>query len=133
MMILYTLLFTACLLAIAWLAIPYYKHHALASKGYIVSALFLICFTLGIYSLSGNKIELAFWLKQGKERYHLLSQFNELGGIDGAIQQIQDKLTKNPNDPRGWHILGKLYESKGNTAEAKKAFLKADQLDKPEK
>jgi cytochrome c-type biogenesis protein CcmH/NrfG len=59
----------------------------------------------------------------------LLVAFQELGGFDGTIARIKEKLKQNPNDARGWQILGKLYLAKGDTRAANKALTKARQLD----
>lgn len=129
MYLLYSLLFVMVLAALALLAVPFVTNKTFFSKRFIIASLFILCFSFGVYQLSGNKIGLKFWLTQGKERYRLLSQFDELGGIDGAIKRVQEKLISNPNDAQGWFILAKLYEAKPDKIAAKKALAKAYQLD----
>jgi cytochrome c-type biogenesis protein CcmH/NrfG len=64
----------------------------------------------------------------GQAHYQLLEQFSELGGIEGAIHRIQEKLIANPNDVEGWLLLGKLYLSKQDTKRAEAALQKAHTL-----
>ncbi len=75
-------------------------------------ALVLILISLGTYNYFIKTEGLAYWLKGGEEHYQLMVKFNELGGIDGIIQQVKKKLALNPNDKQGQEILLKLYKMK---------------------
>lgn len=97
-------------------------------KRFIFMSLIVIPFSLIMYQLSGDKKALKDWLTKGKQHYALLKTFDELGGVEGAIIRIQQKLTENPNDARGWFILGKLYLSKDDKEHALDAFRKARDL-----
>jgi cytochrome c-type biogenesis protein CcmH/NrfG len=130
MFILYGLLLLMVVGAFTLLAIPYYQgkiRWALpASYWFIATGTALVAFTL--YYFSGNHQALAFWFAEGKQHYELLGKIDELGGIDGVIFRIQEKLKQNPADAEGWFILGKLYLSKQNAVAAKEAFSKAHAL-----
>lgn len=123
---LYGWLILILLVALSLLAIPFIKNRSF--KGYILSASIMTLFGLGIYQFSGNKTGLYLWMTQGKQHYQLLQEFEQLGGVDGAIAQIESKLAKNPQDAQGWTILGKLYLSKNEEAKAQAAFAKAREL-----
>lgn len=127
MLSLYAWLFLMLLVGLGLLAIPFIKNRSL--KGYIVSASLMTLLGFLIYQFSGNKAGLYLWMTQGKQHYQLLETFEQLGGIDGAIAQIENKLAKNPQDAQGWAILGKLYLSKNEEAKAQAAFAKAKKLE----
>jgi cytochrome c-type biogenesis protein CcmH/NrfG len=123
---LYAWLILMLLVALGLLAIPFIKNRS--RKGYIVSASLIALLGLAIYQFTGNKTALYLWMTQGKQHYQLLETFEQLGGIDGAIAQIESKLAKNPQDAQGWYILGKLYLSKNEEAKAQAAFAKSREL-----
>jgi cytochrome c-type biogenesis protein CcmH/NrfG len=84
--------------------------------------------SLLLYQFTGDKIALSDWLAEGKQHYKLLEQFEALGGIDGAINKITQRLKANPDDKQGWLILGKLYQAKHNEMAAEVAFAQAREL-----
>lgn len=84
---------------------------------------------LALFHISNNTAGLKFWLAEGKTHYDLLAAFQQLGGFDGTIARIKEKLKHNPNDSRGWQILGKLYLAKGDRHAAELALAKAHQLE----
>lgn len=49
----------------------------------------------------------------------------QLGGEQALLKKLQEKLKQNPNSPRGWYLLGRLYMSFGQLKEAEQAFAKA--------
>jgi tetratricopeptide (TPR) repeat protein len=99
------------------------------SKSFLVVASLTLTVAFGLFHISNNTTGLRMWLTEGKAHYDLLVAFQELGGFDGTIARIKEKLKQNPNDARGWQILGKLYLAKGDTRAANKALTKARQLD----
>ena len=123
MMPLYLLLIVMLIVALGFVAIPFLKNRAL------FPVLFLMTFfSLGIYSLSTNHSALTLWLTQGKRHYQLQEQFNQLGGVEGAIATIQKKLAEDPTDAEGWFILGKLSLANQNKTQAFIALKKARDL-----
>ncbi|MHB1948735.1 MAG: hypothetical protein ACYCQI_11560 [Gammaproteobacteria bacterium] len=89
---LYAWLFLMLVVALGLLAIPFIKNHS--RKGYAISASLMTILGLGIYQFSGSKSALYLWMTQGAQHYQLLEKFEQLGGIDGAIAQIESKLKK---------------------------------------
>jgi cytochrome c-type biogenesis protein CcmH/NrfG len=122
--------FQLCLLLIALgiIAIPFAKQKKLFSRYFILICLIITLLAGILYRFSANPAALKNWLTTGREHYQLLEQFNELGGVDGAINRIEEKLAANPNDAAGWVLLGKLYLGKQDMREAKSAFEKAHAL-----
>ena len=55
-------------------------------------------------------------------------EIEELGSSPKAIKAIKSALEQNPNDARGWFLLGKLELSADNEPDAEKAFAKAAKL-----
>lgn len=114
--------------AILLLSAPFLKNHSYL--GLLGTLSFLIIASIGLYSFFGSTKNTILWETQGKTHYQLLMQFNQLGGIDGIIDKIKNRLAQNPNDPEGWRILGKMYLFKKETQKANEAFKKADSLKK---
>lgn len=90
--------------------------------------LFLLIFSLSLYYFFGNFRALHNWLTTGRQHYALQQQVEQLGGINGMITQIQQKLILDPTNAEGWFILGKLYLATQHYQKAKTAFTKAHAL-----
>lgn len=128
MLILYILLTILLLSALSLLAIPFIKNQALISRDFFVISLFTILFSFTLYQFFGQSKALSDWFAHGKNHYKLMVEVERLGGIDGIISRLQNKLAANPNDAKGWLILGKLYYAKQNFVLATDAFSKAHDL-----
>lgn len=129
MLMLYSFLIIMALVAIGIISIPFLKNSTLKSKNAILISLFILCFSFIVYQFSGNKSALKKWITQGKQHYQLQNQVIELGGIDAIIENIKQKLKNNPDDAKGWFILGKLYYSQHNYEAAKVVLKKAHELE----
>lgn len=130
MITLYFLLTLMLLSAVIWLTIPFAKNQAIFSKKFLTLIfIFIFCATL-LYQLSGNSYALHQWLATGEKHYQLQTEVAQLGGIDGIIARVKQKLQNHPDDAKGWMILGKLYLFENKTEKAKEAFQKADALKK---
>lgn len=92
-----------------------------------IFGLFILFASFAFYFCFNNPTELRQWLDHGKRHYELLVEYERLGGIDGIIAKIKQKLAQNPSDRQGWMILGKLYKAKGDEKAAEEAFKKAGQ------
>ena len=115
--------------ALCLIVLPFIKNKATFSKGFLITFLFTLLFSLGLYQFSGDKNALKQWYTQGEQHYQLQMQFNALGGIDGIIARVKKKIQANPLDTQGWFILGKLYLMKPDYPSAKAALSKAHELD----
>jgi len=69
-------------------------------------------FSFSLYLFFNNRIILAQWINHGQQHYQLLVDYNQLGGIDGIIAKIKQRLAQNPSDQQGRIILEKLYRLK---------------------
>lgn len=69
------------------------------------------------------------WLSGGKQHYLLVEQFDKLGGVDGAISKIEQKLKEDATNSKGWIILAKLYMAKKDETKAILALQKARDLE----
>jgi cytochrome c-type biogenesis protein CcmH len=49
------------------------------------------------------------------------------GDLAAAVQRLQEKLARNPQDPDGWRLLAQSYDFIGRSAEAAAARARADQ------
>lgn len=116
--------------ALAILALPLIKQKQFKSMSYTVVAIFITIFSLVIYYYSGNKAALQEWLTSGKSHYQLQMQVMQLGGIDAIIERIRQRLSKNPDDLKGWILLNKLYLGKHDYTKAGQAMDKVHELEK---
>jgi cytochrome c-type biogenesis protein CcmH len=53
----------------------------------------------------------------------------KIGSVPDAIVMLQKKMQENPNDARGWFLLGSLYLKAGNSHEAVKVLSRANNLE----
>lgn len=128
MLILNFLLLSMLIIAIAIIAIPFIRSKIFISKRFFSIAALISSVSLVLYYSLSDQSALTQWLTQGKQHYQLLMKVDELGGIDAIINRIQQRLATNPNDARGWFILGKLYLHQKDLKHAQDAFTKAHKL-----
>lgn len=117
------------LIALGILFVPFVKNKTLSKKHFIFTSLFVVLFSVGLYAFTTDFSALNEWNTHGQQRYQLLTEYQQLGGLDGMISKINEKLKNNPNDSQGWFILGKLYLMKKEYGHAKTALEKAHHLD----
>jgi cytochrome c-type biogenesis protein CcmH/NrfG len=126
MLMLYMLLLVMVAAGVGILVVPFVRARNYKNLSIVIVS---FCFVaLGLYQVSSDKIALSDWMNHGRQRYALLQQFADLGGVEGAIIQIEKHLQDNPQDKQGWMILGKLYLSRHDDAKAQAAFRKARDL-----
>jgi cytochrome c-type biogenesis protein CcmH/NrfG len=117
------------LTALALLIIPCFiyknQNRLLASTFAVLFSLFSIL----LYLFSSHPVALKYWLTEGKEHYELIQTFERLGGVEGAITRIHQKLMENPENREGWIILGKLYLANQDESSAEFAFSRARALE----
>ncbi len=99
------------------------------SPAQILYLLFFVAATFVFYQYWGASKQLSAWYSHGKSHYQLMTEFQQLGGVNGMIEKIKVRLVKNPGDPQGWYILGRLYMADNNPNAAKRAFEHAMTLD----
>lgn len=128
MYLLYSFIFLMLISSVILLATPFIYTHSIYSKTFILSSLFVIVFSLGLYQFSNDHAPLKQWLTQGEKHYQLQEEVIELGGFSGMITLLKKKLAANPEDAKGWFILGKLYFADQDYLEAKEALGKASSL-----
>jgi len=129
MTLFYVLLTLMLFLALIIVCMPF-----ILSKKILTRSFFLIIFLFStaaifLYLLFGNTFALKQWINGGQEHYQLLTEVNQLGGMNVIIHRIQQRLADNPNDIHGWIILSKIYISEGRLSEAKKTLEKAYHID----
>lgn len=129
MLSLFILLTIFILLALFILAIPFFKKNNANKKTVFYSSVFIILFSFVIYIKEGNLLSYDEWITHGQSHYQLQLKISQLGGIDTIIDTIKQKLEKNPNDAKGWYLLGKLYLGKQDREAAKIAFKRAKELE----
>lgn len=80
---------------------------------------------LGVYAqLGGMQSLYQYRLAQSKQQ-QVKAILQQYGSKDALIQKLENTLSQQSNSPRGWYLLGRLYMSTGQFANAKTAFAKA--------
>jgi cytochrome c-type biogenesis protein CcmH/NrfG len=125
MYLIYSLEIFMLLVMMGMIAVPFGKQRQIFSRQLFGVVSFTLLSVFGLYQFSSDSSGLQNWLSQGREHYQLLEKFNSLGGVDGAIDKIKQKLLRDPSDANGWMLLGKLYMGKQDFLHAKEAFDKA--------
>ncbi len=127
--LLYIAFFFIFFTGMSFVAIPFIRQKR-GLKPFVITTVCLFIFCITFYQCSGNKSALYAWINHGEQHYQLQEVVNQLGGIDGIITQIKNKVAANPNDAQGWFILSKLYLAKHDYAAAKSAYNKGMALSK---
>ena len=65
---------------------------------------------------------------QGGTRLPQNASQPQLGSVDEMIARLTDRLSRNPNDPEGWRMLGWSYFNTERFAQAASAYAKAIEL-----
>jgi cytochrome c-type biogenesis protein CcmH/NrfG len=128
MLTLYILMGMMLACAIGLLSVPFVIQKNLVSVRFVSLIVVVTLLSLSLYQLSGNKVAVAKWLTTGRQHFLLLNQFDQLGGVEGAISKIEEKLKDTPSDAQGWFILGKLYLAKKEEEKGARAINKAHEL-----
>lgn len=116
MIALYIFILLMLLIAISIIAIPFFKSRG-HFKIFLVFSSMIMLASLVLYQITGNSQALNQWLTQGQRHYELMRDYQKLGGIDGMIIRVKEKLKTNPHDLEGLSILNKLYRMKEKNTE----------------
>lgn len=128
MFMLYSVLLAMFLSGLGLLTFPFIIHRsAISLRSYIGMVLLILTLSFGLYSVQDHQ-GLKRWLGGGREHYQLVESFYRLGGLEGVIARIEQRLVVDPDDSHGWLILGKLYLASHDCVKAKIALTKANQL-----
>jgi cytochrome c-type biogenesis protein CcmH/NrfG len=113
------------MVSVGIIVIPLWRNHAWKMGTFILISFPL--FIAGCYYLWGASPDnLKNWLHQGQEQLVLRQQLQSIGGKEGMIQRLNVALQKEPNQPQGWYLLGKLYYANGEYAKAIESFAQAN-------
>lgn len=82
--------------------------------------------SIGLYSYFGHYQSAQLWQQKYLEPYRLRQEFIAIGSVDQIIAKLQKKLAANPNDSKGWYLLGRLYQVQQREEESKAAFAKSE-------
>lgn len=127
-----SLLLSAMLLsALSLLLIPCWVSYRQQKSSWmimVITSSLMLMMSVCLYTMSSNRHELKQWLSKGERHYHLMVQYNALGGVSGLIARVQKKLDENPTDEKGWLILAKLYLINHDYKSAKYALMQAQHL-----
>lgn len=120
-------LFTLLLLTAASLVIYAIGYRAAKFSNIGIIALMMVSSVL-LYYYWGNSAGLTAYYQQ-QDRQQLVNTFlAKYPEPEEVIALFKKQLAANPNDVKGWFLLGRLYFSQQNFVEAKRAFARAKTL-----
>lgn len=132
MIIFWLLVIGMSILAMAFLAVPFFASTAKEkSRTYYARYLWLLLVPLiaiGLYLKLGSSQKVADEQKAQQEYLLAEAEIKKLGSIENIIASLKEKVTANP-DSEGWFLLGRLYLKSQRFQEATHAFEKANQLE----
>lgn len=128
MLAFYLTLIGMLLAALILVMIPFVRTNKYFTRQSSFAVIFTTLLACILYFIFGNAPGLNQWLTAGKKHYQLLTEVNQLGGMDTIIARIQQRLKLNPDDIRGWIILGKIFLSEGRIKEARDALDHAKKI-----
>lgn len=94
----------------------------------LTSIFFAFCISLLYFKLGGSLTYYAFKDKQ-EQQFQVQELLKHARGRDKIIGAMLEQLKANPNEAKGWYLLGRLYAGEGNWLSACDAFGKAVDLD----
>lgn len=103
MSMLYGCFILMLLLALALLGIA-----NISRRNFLIVSFCMVVFAFISYRFSGDHAELEQWFAVGKQHYQLQQEVNALGGVDGMIARVKERLKVHPEDAEGQLILKKL-------------------------
>ncbi len=92
-----------------------------------ISIVFCII-AIGAYLLWGNPKVVLSHLQQQQNQVAAQKMLAELKTPEQVIDKLKQAIQANPQDPKGWFLLGRLYMDMQNFSAARQAFAKANQL-----
>jgi len=69
-------------------------------------------------------------LHQKEKKKQIAQMMKSFKDPEQLVMKLKEKLRNEPESPKGWYLLGKLYSAQGKWQDAKKAFYKAHLLEK---
>ncbi|WP_456374760.1 c-type cytochrome biogenesis protein CcmI [Thiolapillus sp.] len=94
----------------------------------VVVALLLPLLSIGLYMQLGSPQLLETSGTPGAANPHAANAGGKTISMEEALRRLEQKLEENPQDPEGWYMLGRVYQSMNRFADAVKAYEKLAEL-----
>lgn len=91
-------------------------------------SIFFVSISITFYFCFGSSQKLSAWYVQQRQEKAILFALKQFGSIANLTHALEIKMQQNPNDWKGWYLLGKLYLGQNRLNEAEKAFERAYSL-----
>lgn len=114
-MMLWALLALMCLVAIAFAIWPLLKYLPRRTLLAGISIVFITASAAGLYNAVGSP--------------HATSGASQMPDVNQMVTSLAERLQGQPDDVKGWKMLGRSYMTMGNYDEAARAFDRAVQLE----
>ena len=88
----------------------------------------LSCFIAFSYWRWGAFPEWQHYMQQQRKQQQIQALLQSIHGPQDIITQLKARLKTDPKSAKGWYLLGRLYASQAQWAEAHDAFAKAYDL-----
>lgn len=115
------------LLAISFILWPLWRKQQ-SHKSLIIITILLLALAIGIAWHSQQIATLWHRWQHQKAQAQAKILLKNMHNPSQIINPLQHHLTKNPNDPQGWYLLGRLYLGQNKALDAQTAFAHAHQL-----
>ncbi|MCE3044816.1 tetratricopeptide repeat protein [Legionella sp. 16cNR16C] len=93
----------------------------------LISPLIIILVSLAYWQW-GGWFEWQEFVSKERNQQQIKQVLSTIKNTDELIEKLKARLDDSPASARGWYLLGRLYASQSQWAEANKAFQKAYQL-----
>lgn len=126
-----TILFYIILSAMTLIAALFFLIPLLQKSNYKSGIVLLLLFAGGAYLLYGHWGSGQRWLQMVREhddRIEMTAMTEALKNPEQLTLRMADFMSKHPNNPKGWYLLGRLYLSMEKYPNALAAFRKAHEL-----
>lgn len=105
-----------------------------SAKPAVILAVLLTAAAAGFYALTNEEsvertvVADQAGAKSGALMAHPVNASHSLPTVDNMLGQLEERLQRDPDDAKGWNLLGKSYEYLGRHEEAQQAFERAKSL-----
>lgn len=119
-------LLAALLVLVGGVALTFALYPLRRKKGLlVVIGMLLAALVTYIYWRFGAWLPLhQHWQAEAKHQ-QVVRFLSSVKGTQGLIHQLKSKIKEQPQEPKGWYLLGRLYANEGQWQQAQQAFKKA--------
>ncbi|MBA2656041.1 MAG: tetratricopeptide repeat protein [Tatlockia sp.] len=120
--------FLLSFLILILLALPIILYPFGKSKAYRIVVPLVIVFSCLAYFNWGAWPEWKANLQKEASKQRIAAVLQTIKSPEELVERLKQRIAQEPDQARGWYLLGRLYASQGQWIEAREVFFKAHQL-----